>query len=88
MLKALLLRKKIDLKENELEALRAKTAELEAREAELAAAAEELTAESTQEERSALDEAVTAFDQDRDAHNANLASIEAPFHTTPEEVNK
>lgn len=77
MLKALLLRKKIDLKENELEALRAKTAELEAREAELAAAAEELTAESTQEERSALDEAVTAFDQDRDAHNANLASIEA-----------
>ena len=76
-LKALLLRKKIELKEKELEALRTKTAELDTREAELTAAAEEMTAESTMEERTALDEAAAAFEQERDAHNQNIAAAEA-----------
>ena len=76
-LKALLLRKKIELQEAELEKLRAKSAELETREAELEAAANELTAESTEEERSALDEEVTAFDTERSAHNETVASAMA-----------
>lgn len=80
-LKALLLRKKIDLKEKELEALREKTAELNTREADLTAAAEELTAESTMEERSALDEAASAFEQERDAHNQTVAAVEAEIET-------
>ena len=76
-LKALLLRKKIELKEKELEALRAKSEELDTREAELTAAAEELTAESTLEERTALDEAAAAFEQERSAHDETVAAAEA-----------
>ena len=76
-LKALVLRKKIELQEAELEKLRAKSAELDTREAELEAAANELTAESTQEERSALDEEVLSFEQERSAHNDSIAAVEA-----------
>ena len=76
-LKALLLRKKIELKEAELENLRARSTEFETREAELEAAANELTADSTAEERSALDGEVETFTQERDAHLASIAAVEA-----------
>ena len=97
MLKALLLRKKINEKTAQLEALREKNAEFEQREAEYAQAIVEVTEETTEEERSALDEAVETFSaeysQHRDAVSAmeeaiaqmqaELAEEEARQNTTP-----
>lgn len=75
-LKALVLRKKIDDKRKSLEALREKDAEFEQRESTIKASIEELTEESTVEERSAVDEAVEAFDADKTAHEEAKATLE------------
>lgn len=75
-LKALVLRKKIDDKKKALEALRAKDAEFEQREATIKASIEEMTEESTAEERSAVDEAVETFDNDKTAHEEAKATLE------------
>ena len=75
-LKALVLRKKIDDKKKALDALRAKDAEFEKREADIKASIEEMTEESTAEERSAVDEAVETFDNDKAAHEEAKATLE------------
>lgn len=64
MLKSLMLRRKIDLKKAELEALRAKNAEFEAREADLEASIAEAT---TEEEQKTVDEAIDAFNAEKEA---------------------
>lgn len=66
-LKALLLKKQIDNKRKALDALRAKAADFEAREAELTRAIEEVE---TEEQRAEVEEAVSAFESERD-ENAN-----------------
>lgn len=75
-LKALVLRKKIDDKKKALDVLRAKDAEFEQRESTIKASIEEMTEESTVEERSAVDEAVEAFDADKTAHEEAKATLE------------
>lgn len=75
-LKSLLLRKRIDGKKAELEALRAKDQELVTREAELAKAIEELTEANTQEERDALESEIQSFDSDKAAHEEAKTALE------------
>ena len=74
MLKVLMLRREIDLKEEELRALEAKDAEFEDREAELTAAIGEVKAE---EERGAVEAMVTEFDAARSAHDAAKSELSA-----------
>lgn len=66
-LKAIMLRKSIEKKKAELEALREKDAEFQTREAELEAAIGEAQ---TQEEEAAVSEQVEAFDAEHNAHEA------------------
>lgn len=93
-LKALMLRKKIDLKNKELEAARAKMQDIEKREAEIAAAIEEVA---TEEEQAAVQESVEAITQEKATAQAavdslgetirgleaELATVEAEQDTTP-----
>lgn len=73
MLKALMLRKRIDDTKKALEALREKDAEFATREAELAA---DIDAASTEEERGAVEEAITAFDEEKAANETAKADLE------------
>lgn len=72
-LKALMLKRKIDLAKKALEELRAKDADFEKREAELEASIEEVQ---TDEERAAVDEAVTAFESEKAAHDDAAGKLE------------
>lgn len=72
-LKVLMLRKKLNEANKNLEALRAKDAELETREAELAQSIEEAQ---TDEERTAVEEAITAYDTDKAAHEEAKGNLE------------
>lgn len=73
MLKALMLRKKIDGAKKELEALRAKTAEFETREKELETAIGEAESE---EETKTVEEAVEAFDKEKADHKEAVEALE------------
>lgn len=76
MLKALLLRKKIDERKKALAALVEKDTEFDKRSEELAQAIEEVSEETTKEERDALDEAVTAFEADKEDHAEKKTILE------------
>ena len=73
-LKVLMLNASINAKRRELEALEAKDADLEARQAELTA---DIQAASTEEERKVVEEAVTAFDAEAEAHESAKAALSA-----------
>lgn len=73
-LKALMLRRSIDLKEAELAQLREKDAGFAAREADLESAIAEVSSE---EDRRAVEEMVSDFDTERSAHEEAVAAIEA-----------
>lgn len=77
MLKALLLRKKIDEKNAFLGTLREKDAEFATREAEYAQAIDEVTEETTAEERSALDDAVETFSREYEEHRSRIGAVTA-----------
>lgn len=72
-LKALLLKKQIDNKRKELEALRKKDADFTKREAELAQAVEEVTNDA---EKATVEEAVNAFDAEKAAHTEAVGALE------------
>lgn len=72
-LKALMLRKKIDAKKKELEALRAKEEGFLTREAELETAINEAE---TEEEQTAVTESIEEFEQDRAANDSAIANLE------------
>lgn len=72
-LKALLLRKKIDTKKKELEALRELDADFEKREAELTAAIEEAQ---TEEDQATVEETANAYEADFAAHTEKKAGLE------------
>lgn len=72
-LKVLMLRKKINTKQKELDALRAKDAEFQTRETDLEKSIEEAVSE---EERSAVDEAIAVFDEEKRAHEEGKAELE------------
>ena len=99
MLKVLMLRKKIDDKKKELDALISKETDLAKRESDIAAAIEEAK---TEEERSAVEEAVNAFEADKAANEEakgilereigeleeQLATLEAEQETGAEPENR
>lgn len=72
-LKALMLRKKIDSKKKELEALRAKDESFVTREAELEAAINEAE---TEEEQAAVTEEIDAFNSEKEEHDTAKADLE------------
>ena len=72
-LKALMLRKKLNDAKKALEGLRAKDAEFDTREAEITQSIEEAQ---TEEERSAVDEAVDAFEAEKADHEEQKGQLE------------
>ena len=77
MLKAILLRSKIDRKEAELTALRAKDQEFETRETELEQAIREAEApEVTDDDRAEIEKKIDEFDAERSAHNSAKETLE------------
>lgn len=74
-LKALLLRKKLDDAKKRLDALRAKGNEFQSRETELEKAIAEMPEDADEETRSAVEESVTQFEQDKDAHENAKADL-------------
>lgn len=84
-LKALMLKRKIDLAQKALDALRAKSAEFETREAELEQSIAEVQ---TDEERAAVDEAVTAFETDKAAHDAEVGKLEEELRGLENELSE
>ena len=84
-LKALMLRKKIDGKKKELEALRVKAAELVTREAEIAKAIEEAESE---EERAVVEEEVNSFEADKSANTAAADALEGEIRQLEEELEE
>ena len=73
-LKALMLRRRIDLKKKELEELRTKLAGFAARETELETAIGEVE---TEEQRTAVEEEITAFEKERDEAQQNADQLES-----------
>ena len=73
-LKALMLRRRIDLKKKELEELRTKLAGFATRETELETAIGEVE---TEEQRTAVEEEITAFEQERDEAQQNADQLES-----------
>ena len=84
-LKALMLKRKIELAQKALNDLRAKSTEFETREAELEASIAEV---STDEERAAVDEAVTAFEADKAAHDAEVGKLEEEIRGLETELSE
>lgn len=82
-LKALLLRKRLDGKQKELEALRAKTEEFETREAELTAAIEETE---TDEQRSEVEEMVDSFEAEKEGHGEAVSALEREIEAIENEL--
>ena len=72
-LKALMLKRRLDLAQKALADLRAKDADFEKREAELEASIAEVQ---TDEERAAVDEAVTAFEAEKAEHDTAACKLE------------
>ena len=73
MLKALMLRRRIDLKKKDLAALREKLEGLNTREAELSQAIEEVE---TEEQRTAVEEEITAFENERNEAQTGADQLE------------
>lgn len=84
-LKALMLKRKIELAQKALNDLRAKSAEFETREAELEQSIAEVN---TNEERAAVDEAVTAFEADKAAHDAEVGKLEEELRGLENELSE
>lgn len=82
-MKALMLRKKIDLKKKEQEALRAHGEELEKREAELTRAIDEVE---TEEEQGTVEEAVGEFERDKTEHEAKVQELDAQVRELEKEL--
>ena len=76
MLKALMLRKKLDAKKKQLEESRAKAEPLATREAELEAAINEINDESTDEEKQTVDDAVKEFEAEKAENEEQTKALE------------
>lgn len=87
-LKALMLRKKIDEKQAQLDALRAKAEDFAKREADLETAIGELTETSTDDERTTVEEAVDAFDTEKAEHEKKVSDLEAEINAMRGELDE
>ena len=84
-LKALMLKRKIDLCKQALETLRAKDEDFQKREQELEASIAEVQ---TEEERAAVDEAVEAFEADKAAHEEAVGNLEEELRGLESELKE
>lgn len=84
-LKVLMLKRKIDLAQKALDALRVKDAEFEKREAELEQSIAEVQ---TDEERAAVDEAVTAYESEKAAHDEAAGKLEEEIRGLENELSE
>ena len=84
-LKALMLKRRLDLAQKALADLRAKDAEFATREAELEASIAEVQ---TDEERAAVDEAVTAFETEKAEHDAAAGKLEEEIRGLENELSE
>ncbi len=82
-MKALILRKKIDLKKKEQEALRAHGEELEKREAELTRAIDEVE---TEEEQGTVEEAVGQFEREKAEHEEKAKELDTQVRELEKEL--
>lgn len=82
-MKALMLRKKIDLKKKEQEALRAHGEELEKREAELTKAIDEVE---TEEEQGTVEEAVGEFEREKAEHEEKAKELDTQVRELEKEL--
>ena len=85
MLKALMLRRRIDLKKKDLAALREKLEGLNTREAELTQAIEEVE---TEEQRTAVEEEITAFENERNEAQTGADQLEQEISDLEEELRQ
>ena len=86
-LKALMLRKKIDIAKKSLEELRSKDESFQLREAELTKAIEEAAAEeATEEERSAVEEEVDNFEAEKKEHEEKTAKLESEIRELEDDI--
>ena len=84
-LKALMLKRQIDLAQKALSELRSKDAEFETREAELEASISEVQ---TEEERSAVEAAVSEFETDKAAHDEAVGKLEEEIRGLENELSE
>lgn len=84
-LKALMLKRKIDLCKQALEELRSKDADFKKREEELEASIAEVQ---TDDERTAVEEAVTAFETDKAAHDEAVGNLEEELRGLETELSE
>ena len=84
-LKALMLKRRIDLAQKALDELRAKDEEFEQREAELEASIAEVQ---TDEERAVVDEAVTAYESEKAAHDEAAGKLEEEIRGLETELSE
>ena len=85
MLKALMLRRRIDLKKKDLAALREKLEGFKTREAELSQAIEEVE---TDEQRTAVDEMITAFENERSEAQTGADQLEREISELESELQQ
>ena len=85
MLKALMLRRRIDLKKKELATLREKLEGLKTRETELSQAIEEVE---TEEQRTAVEEEITAFENERSEAQTGADQLEQEISDLEEELRQ
>ena len=87
MLKALMLKKKIDERNKQLQALKDAAADFEKREAELASDIEEAST-GTEEEQKAVEEAVEQFEADKSANADEQKKLEAELEDLEKELSE
>ena len=85
MLKALMLRRRIDLKKKDLAALREKLEGFKTRETELATAIDEVE---TEEQRTAVEEEITAFENERDEAQTGADQLEQEISDLENELSQ
>lgn len=76
MLKALILRKRIDDMKKQLTELRGKDADFKKREEELAQAFGEVTEDTTEEDKKSIEDQMTQYDADQQAHEKEKTDLE------------
>lgn len=87
-LKTLLLRNKLELKKQALDELRKKDTDFAQREAELENAIGEMDETATEEDRKVVEDAVEAFDVEKDAHEKNKKDLEQTINAIEEEIEE
>lgn len=85
-LRALVLRKKLEIKKNELETLRSKDADFETREAELSKAVEEIDDETPEDDKKVVEDEVEKFDRDKKDHEESKAGLEEEIKNIEKEI--